>query len=211
MVRASGGIVEYNHIWYDNEHFNNAWKYTIMDSGAIYLWTQNCNAVVRYNYIHDYTGMRQNRGIYCDDGAKGFIIYGNVIINVPNCHAIDSRRVAGTETAKKKVSKSIRNNIDNVIMYNVTDGTINFVGNEIANNGCLKGNNILLRESGVEVKTHDYKPLLKNLKVNIKDEETTFDGYDENGIIVSKDVWKKLAMLPCFERLQRYVRINSIE
>lgn len=207
MENPSGGIIEYNHIWYDKEHFDNAWKYTIMDAGAIYLWTQNKDAVVRYNYIHDYTGLRQNRGIYCDDGAKGVSIYGNVIINVPNIHSIDSRRVAGTEMASNKVSKSERNNINNVMMYNLTDGTINFVGNEMAHNGCKKGRNMLLREKGVVREPHEYKPQLKNLEVDIKDEDITFLGHDEKGVIVTRDIMEEIKKMPCYDGMKRYLRV----
>ncbi len=209
MKNPARGIVEYNHIWYDKEHFENAWKYTIMDSGAIYVWTQNDGTVVRYNYIHDYTGMEQNRGVFCDDGAHHFAIYGNIVVNVPNYSALDSRRVAGTEAANNKVSKSVRNNINNVMMYNLTDGTINFVGNEIANNGCKKGRNLLLRESGVVRKIHRYKPQLKNLEVDITDKEVSFFGHDEKGIIVPKEVLQEIQRLPCYERMKKYIRVES--
>ena len=211
MVRPSGGIVEYNHIWYDTEHLNSAWKYTIMDAGAIYFWTQNENAIVRYNYIHDYTGMRHNRGIYCDDGAKGVKIYGNLVINISNGYAIDSRRVARTEMEKNRVSKSVNNNINNVIMYNLTDGTINFVGNEKSKNGCVKGENILIYKVGEKDKDNKYIPQIKNIELNVKDEEFSFLGYDERGIIVSEEVWKVMGELPCFEQIKRFVRVNKIK
>lgn len=209
MYLPAGGIVEYNHIWYDDEHFNNAWKYTIMDSGAIYLWTQNRNAIVRYNYIHDYTGMGQNRGIYCDDGAKGVTMYGNIVVNVPNCHSLDSRRVERTESARNKVSKSQRNNINNVMMYNMTDGTINFVGNEIANNGCIKGKNLLLRENGSVRRTHNYEVLQKHIAIDVKDEDISFLSHDEIGVVVTRDVWDELKKVPCFDGMKKYVRINK--
>ena len=72
---VSSGIIEHNEMWYTPDYFLNKEKHTIMDSGAIYLWTQNDDAIIRYNYIHDYTGMEQNRGIFCDDGASNFKIY----------------------------------------------------------------------------------------------------------------------------------------
>ena len=158
------GIVENNHMYYDAEHFNNAWKYTIMDSGAIYLWTQNDGAIIRYNNIHDYTGMSENRGIFCDDGASGFSLYGNVVMNVNNWYAIDSRRVAGTERGKNARSFAMRNNVNNVVMYNVTDGTINFVGREEKSNGCFKGANVLLKKSGEQQRGSQVKTTYKNLE-----------------------------------------------
>ncbi|MCQ8182798.1 right-handed parallel beta-helix repeat-containing protein [Methylomonas sp. SURF-1] len=73
------------------------------DCGAIYLagrdWTYRGN-VVRYNYVHDFTGYQLNqatldiqknkveyipdgaRGIYLDDGASGNTVYGNILDNI---------------------------------------------------------------------------------------------------------------------------------
>lgn len=87
----SGGIIEHNEIYFTPNYFAEAWKHMLMDSGAIYTWTQNDEVIIRYNYIHDYTGAGDNRGIFCDDGANNLKIYRNVVVNTPNCYCIDSR------------------------------------------------------------------------------------------------------------------------
>ena len=89
----SRGIIEHNEIYYTPSYNANYWKHTLMDSGAIYSWTQNDGTIIRYNYIHDITGMWENRGIFCDDGASNMKIYGNIILNIRNNYCIDSRRV----------------------------------------------------------------------------------------------------------------------
>ena len=206
MVNPSSGIVEYNHIFYSDDYFAEPWKHTIMDSGAIYAWTQNSDAIIRYNYIHDYTGMEQNRGIFCDDGAHHLTIYGNLIMNIPNCHAIDSRRVAVTETARNKLSKSTHNNIKNVVMYNLTDGTINFVGNEVVDNGCLEGMNILLRHSGKRLSAYKYKPELKSIQIKADDIELDYINHDEKGIMISSEGVNEIKQMPCYEKIKKWVR-----
>lgn len=201
MDNPSKGIVEKNHLYYDTEHFNNVWKYTIMDSGAIYVWTQNEECIVRYNYIHDYTGMRQNRGIYCDDGASNVKIYGNVVMNIPNWHAIDSRRVPGTEKANNPISHSERNNVNNVVMYNVTNGTINFVGRQSLDNGCLKGPNILLPNEFPNPK-EKYSTTYDNLVIEEKDMSTSETYKINNGRLTGKSL-KRLTKnsFPCYRAM----------
>lgn len=90
----------------------------------------------------------------------------------------------------------------------MTDGTINFVGNEIANNGCKKGRNLILRKTGYLSKGHEYKPQQKHLEIDVKDEEVVFLDHDEKGIIVTKEVLAKMKSLPCFENMKRYVRVE---
>lgn len=203
------GIVEYNHMYYDKQYFVEAWKHTIMDSGAIYIWTQNEGAIIRYNYIHDYTGMVWNRGIFCDDGAHHVAIYGNVVVNIPNSNSIDSRRVAGTESANNNISHSRINNINNVIMYNITDGTINFVGNEKKQNGCVKGLNIILKEDKSTNVARNYSNSIRNLEIKVPDKEINNYDYDEDGLLVSESGWRILSELPCFENMKRIIRTSK--
>lgn len=206
MKMPSRGIVEYNEIWYDHQYFEEAWKHTIMDAGAIYIWTQNDRAVIRYNYIHDYIGMKDNRGVFCDDGAHHVAVYGNIIVNVPNCHAIGARRIAHTESDNNTISRSMRNNINNFIAYNVIDGSVLFEGHEQQPNGCLKGMNVKMRcSSKKSVETHDYKAEIRNLEVAVKDKEIVFTGYDEKGIYVSAEVMKEMEELSCYEKMRKYI------
>jgi len=202
------GVVEFNHIYYDMQYYSEAWKHNIMDSGAIYVWTQNEECIIRYNYIHDYNGAQENRGIYCDDGAHHVALYGNIVINTPGCHAIGSRRVASTEKSRNKISWSERNNVNNTIMFNLTDGTINFVGNEQAPNYCVYGNNILLQNNRRLSKRHRYQPELKNLDIVLSDYSVKYRGYNANRIIVSKEAWKTISHIVCSDNVKRYVRVK---
>ena len=206
MENPAKGIIEYNNIYFDQEYFSNAWKYTIMDSGAIYVWTQNENCIIRYNYVHDYTGMRQNRGIYCDDGASGVKIYGNIVMNIPNWHAIDSRRVPNTEKANNKISFSERNNLNNVILYNITDGTINLVGREQEDNGCMKGGNVFLSRNGERTTRRVFKTTYNNLDIEGTDMNTQYDDYNSKGIIIQRKVADNLKDMPCYDKIKRYLR-----
>lgn len=138
-----GGIVENNTLVYTDDWMNSLWKHSIMDGGAIYLWTRNDIAIIRNNVILNYGGVAANRGIYCDDGAKGVEIYGNIIMGVINGYSIDSRRVKSVDS---KVGGA---NINNKIYDNICDGGLRFVGHE-GENGCFKGRNFMIYYKGKE-------------------------------------------------------------
>lgn len=87
----SKGVVEYNEIYYDKDYILHHDQYTLMDGGAIYCCTQNDLAIIRYNYIHDYWGMCDNRGVFCDDGTCNVKIYKNVVESIHNSFSIDLR------------------------------------------------------------------------------------------------------------------------
>lgn len=131
----SRGIIEHNEIYFTPEYFANAWKHMLMDSGAIYTWTQNDQVIIRYNYIHDYIGMKDNRGIFCDDGASNFTITGNTILRVANSYCIDSRRI------KDQHPEKFKNNVNITITDNIVDGSIRFEGREEEGNQCVYGGN----------------------------------------------------------------------
>ena len=135
----SKGIVEHNEMYYTPSYFNNKEKYTLMDGGAIYAWTQNDDVIIRYNYIHDYTGMGDNRGIFCDDGASNIKIYGNVILNVPNSYCIDSRRI-------KDYENGFENNANNFVAHNIIEGSVRLQGYNKNGRHTLKGANYVLRK-----------------------------------------------------------------
>lgn len=135
-VRPSG-VVERNELWYEGDVLAHPERHCLMDSGAIYLYTLNASADVRYNFIHDITGVKDNRGIFCDDGARNFNIHGNVVLRVANSYCIDSRR----EKASEDVNGP--NNVGNQLSGNVVDGAVRFEGNE-AVGGCSMGANYRL-------------------------------------------------------------------
>lgn len=89
MERPCSGVIEDNEIYYTPETLRNIKEYTLMDSGAIYITTQNANTIIRNNYIHDYAGMLDYRGIFCDDGANNCHAIGNKIRNTPTSHSIE--------------------------------------------------------------------------------------------------------------------------
>lgn len=133
----SEGIVEHNELYYTKEYFDNKYQHTVMDGGAIYIWTQNDDAIIRNNYIHDYTGMWHNPGVFCDDGASNVKIYNNIILNTPENFSIDSRRV-------KDKKPSYANNSNNFVAWNVIDNPIRFMGYTSKDRHCWKGGNFTL-------------------------------------------------------------------
>lgn len=136
----SQGIVENNEMFFTPVYFSNYRKHTLMDSGAIYTWTQNDRAIIRYNYIHDYIGISDNRGIFCDDGASNVMIYGNIILNTPNSYGIDSRKVKGNKA-------DIMYNVNNFMSYNVVEGCFRFEGGTDNSKPCQKGVFIILSQN----------------------------------------------------------------
>lgn len=189
----SSGIVEYNEIWYDSDYLAHLEQHTFMDSGAIYLWTQNDNVIIRYNYIHDYSGMFYNHGIYCDDGASNFKLIGNVIINITNNNSIDSRSCQ---------SEFPESNQDIQMMYNIVDRPIKFEGNTKKDNGCIKSRNILLYKDGKAIPKHIYA----HLNTKKQDKQLLYEDWDEQGFTVSNKTWKSLSQLPCFDQIKRYIK-----
>lgn len=180
-VKNSGGVVEKNILTYSKERMENIWKYTIVDGGAIYLWTRNEGAVIRNNVIYNYGGVDSNRGIYCDDGAKGFEIYGNIVLGVVNGYSIDSRR------AKEVDSRVGGANMNNKIYDNVFDGGFKFVAHE-GESGCYKGRNFIIYDNNVQLPDL----VVKNFDNPVEDEYVSFYGYKGSKIIIDKDAMKNI-------------------
>ena len=108
----------------DPDYFSDFPAHTLMDSGAIYVTTQNDRTIIRDNYIHDYIGMRDNRGIFLDDGASHVIVINNTIERVPHGWSIDSRLVKEVETMPGSKVRQV--NVGNLIHDNHVDGKIRF-------------------------------------------------------------------------------------
>lgn len=115
------GIVEYNELC-NSTLYDMKKNIRPMDSGAIYLYTQSDSIVIRYNYIHDILGRKDNRGVFCDDGSSGFSIYGNIITEIANSYCIDSRLVS----SDRLVNKTLKTNVNNYIGENLIDGSVRF-------------------------------------------------------------------------------------
>lgn len=118
------GTVRNNELWYSQSYFADYPSHTLMDSGAIYAWTQHDRCVIRDNFIHDYTGMLHNRGIFLDDGASHIIVTNNTVVHVPNGWSIDSRLVREVETIPG--SQVTQANVGVLIHGNKVDGKIRF-------------------------------------------------------------------------------------
>lgn len=193
----SNGIVEKNELFYTKDYLQNVDNNCIMDGGAVYLWTKNDGAIIRNNYIHDISGAMDNRGIFCDDGARNFVIENNVITNIYNSYCIDSRRVAVMEP---QIGPT---NVNNVIRNNVVDGKIRFVGREAVDNGCEYGTNYyLVDQSG--------KLPLRNIENATKTDEDValiYTGMKKGRIGLDSKSYRRMKKSPVWKKVkQRLVR-----
>ena len=191
------GIIENNEIYLTKDYYNNKEKYTSMDAGAIQVRTQSDQTIIRYNYIHDIVGMKDNRGIFCDEGARNFKIYNNVILNTPNCYSIDARKVTDRTLA------DTLNNRNNVMMYNVVDNRIRFVGRETGNNGCVKIGNVLLKNTASGTVRHQYG----NLEVDEDDVVVNNEASAKEGdAILTPEILEELKKIPGLSKIKRIVK-----
>ena len=148
------GIIANNEIYYTKAYYHDYLKHTLMDSGAIYLWTQMDDVTIKHNYIHDISGVEDNRGIFCDDGAKNVKVLENIILHITNSYCIDLREAP-------YVAELVPDyNIGNQCINNLVDGEIRFF---IKNKSCKLYNNKVIGESGWETMS-EYKKWYKKLK-----------------------------------------------
>ena len=124
MKYPSSGIIERNEIFQTDSYRNEASQNLLMDTGAIYVYTQNTFVEIRGNDIHDITGPCDNRGIFCDDGTVNVYIHDNQVARIANSYDIDLRRVLSVET--RPDSQIRRVNVGNRIEKNQVDGKIRF-------------------------------------------------------------------------------------
>lgn len=124
MKFPSSGIVEQNEIYQTAAYGKVAPMRLLMDTGAIYVCTQNTSLEIRNNHIHDISGPCDNRGIFCDDGTVNTHIRNNEIVRVANSYCIDLRRALSVET--RSDSKIRRVNVGNRVENNMVDGRIRF-------------------------------------------------------------------------------------
>ena len=189
------GAVENNELYFTDEYADYARKSSLIDGGAIYIYTKNAGTTVRYNRIHNYTGAHSNRGIYCDDGAYGFSVYGNVITSISNSNYIDSRLVP---------SSTLPTNTNNLMENNIVAGRYKFEGRAGADNGCVKGQNIVLSEAGAE----PYKIILNNLDERAGDRYMEYRGTKDLKIVVSRKTRRELRKLPYYKHIKKYITVR---
>jgi len=188
------GIVEDNVLYFSDKHHDWCASNSLIDGGAIYLWTRHSGTTIRYNRIHNYTGGGYNRGVYCDDGTYNFSIYGNVITSITNYNYIDSRLVPSTK---------FPTNTNNVMLYNIVEGNYQFEGRKEPENGCVKGQNIVLsRKSDAP-----FRYIINNFD---NPEEDVFLEYKENkGLVIKvpRSTRRQLKKLTFYRRIKKYFKV----
>lgn len=175
------GIVEYNDISYSTDFLENRKFNTLMDAGAIYLWTQNDEAVIRFNHIYNYKGRHSYRGIFCDDGTMNAKVYGNVIVNSGNSFAIDLRYVDNVCKTNKKA------NTGNRIYGNIINGGLKFQGRTDGDSDCVRGVNFLTESVK---KSNSYA--LKNVKSEADDKTMEVISTTDDGTMILPKSQKKM-------------------
>lgn len=180
------GVIERNEICYSPEYFNNAWKYTLMDAGAIYTFTKMDDVTIRRNYIHDYTGAKDYRGIFCDDGAQNIKIYGNIIHNVKGSYDIDLRY-----TSAENVAKNVPDfNTCNQMFGNIMDGYYRFEGIPNKDDRYIHGSNYLVGDGSLK-KRNSVKNLQKQGEdIMLSGISSISIGKDNLKILKKTDNWK---------------------
>lgn len=123
MVYPCSGVAEDNELYYTQYTLANINANTLMDSGAIYVATQNASTVVRNNSIHDYAGVLDYRGIFCDDGASNCLVIGNRICRTPTSFSIQFRE---RDYSNESRNKSPYFSQGNRAIKNQCDGEIRF-------------------------------------------------------------------------------------
>lgn len=139
-TKGTRGIIENNEICMSDDFRSRVFR-SLIDSGAIYVWTKNNGLIIRNNYIHDIAGAHGNRGILCDDAAVNVRIEGNRIVRINNGYCIDLRKKLRVGRKKKSTIRTV--NVGNVMQGNIIDGPIRF---EVRRNDptSLKGENIVI-------------------------------------------------------------------
>ena len=192
------GIVEQNIIYNTEDYIKNIDQHGLMDGGAIYLWTLNDGAVIRYNFINNISGAGYNRGIYCDDGAMNFALYGNIILNVHNSNCIDARYSGVLEDFNKSKSS----NINKVVEYNIVNGGVKLQGKPKFKNGCVKGINYITEKvvTGNVRNYNDLEEKKEDIIINIRKVRNT-------KVIVDRKSRRLLRSTPIYDEIKRYITI----
>lgn len=195
------GIVEHNDLRYSKDYVADIANHAIMDGGAIYLWTKNDSSVIRYNYISNFSGVKSNRGIFCDDGAYNYQLIGNVITGIANCYCIDARRVAKVQEVNTSGTGIDKSNINVVMKDNIVDGEILFVGNEIADNGCVMGDIYLLQSENTELP----KSIIKDVSVVGENVVLNYTGKKDKYVGISSKSLRQIKHSSVWDGVKSYI------
>ena len=115
---GASGVVQYNEIFHTEDYSRKPMR-SLIDGGAIYVYTQNVDMLIQGNYVHDIYGYHGNRGILCDDGVNNVCLSENLVLNVDNSYPIDLRQ--SSKNTRVKGSFVTRCNLHNRVIANVTD------------------------------------------------------------------------------------------
>jgi len=118
---VTSGVIEKNEICM-SDSFREPPMRSLIDGGAIYVWTQNKDLLIRENYIHDIAGPHGNRGIFGDDGVVNLHICDNTVLRVRKSYAIDVRRVHRVGWRKNSAIRRV--NVGIVVRGNTYDGRL---------------------------------------------------------------------------------------
>ena len=118
---VTSGVIENNEICM-SEAFRQTPMRSLIDGGAIYVWTQNKDLVIRKNYIHDIAGPHGNRGIFGDDGVVNLCIADNTVLRVKNSYAIDVRKAHKVGRRRNSAIRQVNTGI--IIRGNTYDGPV---------------------------------------------------------------------------------------
>lgn len=197
----SRGVVEDNAIYYTEEYVKNIIQHGLIDSGAISVGTINENTVIRYNFINNIVGIGSNRGIYCDDGAKNFTLYGNIVLNVANSRCLDARY----DTVLEKYDNTQIANVNKVMKDNIINGGVLIQGRPSANNGCMKGRHYLLYKEG---ESFGFDMVVKDVEKVEDDVPLPYKTTRDNAIVVSRKTRRELRKLPFYKRIEKYITVR---
>ena len=114
---------------------------SLIDSGAIYVWTQNRDLTIFGNYVHDIYGYHGNRGIFCDDGVVNVTVRNNLVLNIESSYPIDVRKYF--KVAWCKGSYVRKGNLGNKIEGNTVDGSCRLYVRKEDPGSSLKDNIVL--------------------------------------------------------------------
>ena len=194
------GVVENNVIYYSDDYVSKIDQHGLIDSGAISVGTINENVVIRYNFINNIAGYGSNRGIYCDDGAKNFTLYGNIVLNIANSRCLDARY----DPVLERYDNTQVANINKVMKYNIINGGLKIQGKPSVKNGCVKGETILLYKQGEQP---NFDMVVDNVEMVEEDLQLPYKTIREKMIVVPRSTLRELKKLPFYHHIERYLSL----
>lgn len=139
---VTSGRVEYNEISH-SPSFGQKPMRSLIDGGAVYVWTQNRDLTIDGNYIHDIYGYHGNRGIFCDDGVVNVTVRNNLVLKIESSYPIDVRKYF--KVSRRKGTRVKKGNLNNRIYGNFVDSRCRlFVRKD--DPGSLIEDNVVLRK-----------------------------------------------------------------